>query len=103
MDYKKSLNLPKTEFPMKANLSKREPEQLKNWEDTRLHDRVRSSSKGREKFILHDGPPYARMTSYNVCYTRLLRIFAIRHHTVQISVPACSRGSKSCQSPRYRR
>jgi isoleucyl-tRNA synthetase len=59
MDYKKSLNLPKTEFPMKANLSKREPEQLKYWEDTRLHDQVRNSSKGREKFILHDGPPYA--------------------------------------------
>jgi len=59
MDYKKSLNLPKTEFPMKANLSKREPEQLKNWEETRLHDQVRNSSKGREKFILHDGPPYA--------------------------------------------
>ena len=59
MDYKKSLNLPKTEFPMKANLSKREPEQLKNWEDNRLYDRVRHSSKAREKFILHDGPPYA--------------------------------------------
>jgi isoleucyl-tRNA synthetase len=59
MDYKKSLNLPKTEFPMKANLSKREPEQLKNWEETRLYDQVRNSSKGREKFILHDGPPYA--------------------------------------------
>ena len=59
MAYKKSLNLPKTEFPMKANLSKREPEQLKNWEDNRLYDRVRHSSKAREKFILHDGPPYA--------------------------------------------
>ena len=59
MDYKKSLNLPKTEFPMKANLSKREPEQLKSWEDNRLYDRVRHSSKAREKFILHDGPPYA--------------------------------------------
>ena len=59
MDYKKSLNLPKTEFPMKANLSKREPEQLKSWEDNRLYDRVRNSSKAREKFILHDGPPYA--------------------------------------------
>jgi isoleucyl-tRNA synthetase len=59
MDYKKSLNLPKTEFPMKANLSKREPEQLKNWEDARLYAQIRNSSKGREKFILHDGPPYA--------------------------------------------
>ena len=51
MDYKKSLNLPKTEFPMKANLSKREPGQLKNWEDTRLYELVRKTSKGREKFI----------------------------------------------------
>lgn len=59
MDYKKTLNLPKTQFPMKANLSKREPEQLKHWEETRLHDQVRNSSKGREPFILHDGPPYA--------------------------------------------
>jgi len=59
MDYKKTLNLPKTDFPMKANLSKREPQQLKKWEETRLHDQVRNSSKGREQFILHDGPPYA--------------------------------------------
>ena len=59
MDYKKSLNLPKTKFPMKANLSKREPEQLKKWEEMGLHDQVRNSSKGREPFILHDGPPYA--------------------------------------------
>jgi isoleucyl-tRNA synthetase len=59
MDYKKTLNLPKTKFPMKANLSKREPEQLKKWEEMRLLDQVRNSSKGREPFILHDGPPYA--------------------------------------------
>ncbi|MEJ2730723.1 MAG: isoleucine--tRNA ligase [Deltaproteobacteria bacterium] len=59
MDYKNSLNLPKTKFPMKANLSKREPEQLKKWEEMRLHDQVRNSSRGREPFILHDGPPYA--------------------------------------------
>ncbi len=50
MDYKKTLNLPKTNFPMKANLSKREPEQLKKWEEMRLHDQVRNSSKGREPF-----------------------------------------------------
>jgi isoleucyl-tRNA synthetase len=59
MDYKNSLNLPRTKFSMKANLSKREPEQLKKWEEMRLHDQVRNSSKGREPFILHDGPPYA--------------------------------------------
>jgi len=59
MDYKKTLNLPATEFPMKANLAKREPEQLKYWEESRLYEKIRSASKGSELFILHDGPPYA--------------------------------------------
>jgi isoleucyl-tRNA synthetase len=59
MDYKKTLNLPSTQFPMKANLAVREPEQLKMWQDSGLHDQVRKASKGREQFILHDGPPYA--------------------------------------------
>ncbi len=59
MDYKKTLNLPATAFPMKANLSKREPEQLQAWEAMGLHDKIRALSKGRKPFILHDGPPYA--------------------------------------------
>jgi isoleucyl-tRNA synthetase len=59
MNYKKTLNLPTTKFPMKANLAKREPEQLKAWNETRLYEQIRHTSKGREKFILHDGPPYA--------------------------------------------
>jgi len=59
MNYKKTLNLPTTQFPMKANLAKREPEQLKSWNETRLYEQIRNTSKGREQFILHDGPPYA--------------------------------------------
>jgi isoleucyl-tRNA synthetase len=59
MDYKETLNLPVTAFPMKANLAQREPEQLKAWEEARLYDAIRSDSKGRKQFILHDGPPYA--------------------------------------------
>ena len=59
MNYKDTLNLPKTKFPMKANLAKREPEQLKSWNETGLYELIRNSSKGREQFILHDGPPYA--------------------------------------------
>jgi isoleucyl-tRNA synthetase len=59
MDYKNTLNLPQTSFPMRANLSKREPEILARWEQTRLYDRVRDGSKGRQVYILHDGPPYA--------------------------------------------
>ena len=59
MDYKKTLNLPSTRFPMKASLAKREPEQLTLWDENRLYERIRSDSNGRELFILHDGPPYA--------------------------------------------
>ncbi len=59
MDYKETLNLPKTQFPMRANLPKREPEMLKRWEDMRIYDKIREVSQGREKYILHDGPPYA--------------------------------------------
>ncbi len=59
MDYKDTLNLPKTKFPMKANLTKREPEQLKEWDQTRLYEKIREASKGKELFVLHDGPPYA--------------------------------------------
>lgn len=59
MEYKKTLNLPVTKFPMKANLVNREPEQIKSWEDNRLYETLREISKGRQQFILHDGPPYA--------------------------------------------
>jgi isoleucyl-tRNA synthetase len=59
MDYKKTLNLPKTDFPMKANLVQKEPEWLKHWEGMQLYQTIRESSQGRKKFILHDGPPYA--------------------------------------------
>ncbi len=58
-DFKSTLQLPKTDFPMRAGLPKREPELLARWAEMRLFDRLRAESKGREKFILHDGPPYA--------------------------------------------
>jgi len=59
MDYKKTLNLPTTKFPMKASLARREPAQLSLWDENRLYEKIRQVSKGRKKFILHDGPPYA--------------------------------------------
>ncbi|MFT5691891.1 MAG: isoleucyl-tRNA synthetase [Oceanicoccus sp.] len=58
-DYKSTLNLPKTAFPMKANLAQREPAQLKKWQNEDLYGKIRENSKGRKTFILHDGPPYA--------------------------------------------
>ena len=59
MDYRQTLNLPKTEFPMKANLAKREPEILKMWEERGIYHEINRQAKGRPKYILHDGPPYA--------------------------------------------
>jgi len=59
MNYKDTLNLPKTDFPMKANLSKKEPELLKQWETINIYKKIRDVSKGRPTYILHDGPPYA--------------------------------------------
>jgi isoleucyl-tRNA synthetase len=58
-DYKDTLNLPQTEFAMKANLAAREPEFLAAWERMNLYARLRAARKGRKQFILHDGPPYA--------------------------------------------
>ncbi len=58
-DYKKTLNLPDTPFPMRGDLAKREPLMLKAWHERKLYERIRAASKGRPKFILHDGPPYA--------------------------------------------
>ncbi|MBJ7556396.1 isoleucine--tRNA ligase [Marinomonas spartinae] len=58
-DYKPTLNLPNTDFPMRGDLAKREPAMLKRWQDMDLYNKVRKVSKGRKSFILHDGPPYA--------------------------------------------
>ena len=58
-DYKHTLNLPKTDFPMKANLAQREPEILKKWEQIHLYEKLRELGKDRPRFVFHDGPPYA--------------------------------------------
>jgi isoleucyl-tRNA synthetase len=59
VDYKQTVFLPQTDFPMRANLPEREPEILRRWEQMDLYKRLRESATGREKFVLHDGPPYA--------------------------------------------
>ena len=58
-DYSKTLFLPQTEFPMRAGLPQREPDILKRWNEINLYGKLRESAKGRAKFVLHDGPPYA--------------------------------------------
>ena len=59
MDYSKTLNLPETEFPMRAGLPEREPEFLKYWEENKIYEKKQELHAGHKKFVLHDGPPYA--------------------------------------------
>lgn len=59
VDYRKTVFLPRTEFAMKAKLPEREPQMLERWEKLGIYRRLRKAAKGREKFVLHDGPPYA--------------------------------------------
>ena len=59
IDYKATLNLPQTEFPMRANLAQREPAILKQWNQDGLYQQIRKARAGCEQYILHDGPPYA--------------------------------------------
>ncbi len=58
-DYSETLFLPKTEFPMRAGLPQKEPELLARWRELDLYGRLRAAAKGRPRFVLHDGPPYA--------------------------------------------
>ncbi len=58
-EYKDTLNLPKTDFPMRGNLANREPEMLKAWQEMDLYGQIRSGQSGKKSFVLHDGPPYA--------------------------------------------
>ena len=58
-DYKHTLNLPETAFPMRGNLAKREPGMLKQWYQDDLYGEIRKAKQGKPSFILHDGPPYA--------------------------------------------
>src|SRR6185503_770949 len=59
MDYKDTLNLPRTDFPMKADLVAREPQRLQKWEQANLYERIQAARANAEKFVLHDGPPFA--------------------------------------------
>src|SRR5207244_2925471 len=58
-DYKHTLNLPQTDFPMKADLAQREPAMVRAWEERRTYEKLREVARGRPRFVLHDGPPYA--------------------------------------------
>src|SRR6516162_4813907 len=82
-NYKDTLNLPRTDFPMKANLATREPELLKKWEDTQLYQEIQKSRKGRELFVLHDGPPFANGDVHmGTALNKILKDFVVKSQTM---------------------
>ncbi len=83
VDYKNTLNLPRTDFPMKANLNQKEPEILERWEQTKLFDKIRKHSHGKSKFILHDGPPYANGHIHiGHCLNKILKDVIVKSKTM---------------------
>ena len=84
MNYKHTLNLPKTDFPMKADLPNREPKILKQWQDMDLYGKIRNIHKGKNKFILHDGPPYANGNIHmGHALNKILKDIVIRYKTMR--------------------
>ncbi|MGB7203086.1 MAG: isoleucine--tRNA ligase [Pyrinomonadaceae bacterium] len=79
LDLKKTVNLPKTDFSQKANLGQSEPARLKKWQEMGLYEKVIEARKGREKFILHDGPPYANADIHiGTALNKILKDFVVK-------------------------
>ncbi|MBI1977059.1 MAG: class I tRNA ligase family protein, partial [Candidatus Omnitrophica bacterium] len=84
MDYKATLNLPRTDFPMKASLAQKEPQILEKWKRENLYGQIRSGSAGKPKFILHDGPPYANGDIHiGHALNKILKDMIIRYKTMR--------------------
>ena len=83
LDLKSTINLPRTDFPMKANLPQNEPKMLAHWQEMGLYERIREASKGRPSFILHDGPPYANGPIHlGTAMNKTLKDFVVKSKTM---------------------
>ena len=84
LDYKTTLNLPRTDFPMKANLPENEPKRLLRWQELGVYERVREARRGAPKFVLHDGPPYANGHIHmGTALNKVLKDFIIRAKSME--------------------
>src|SRR5665811_195668 len=82
-DWKSTLLLPKTEFPMRADLPKREPARLARWQDGDLYGRIRAARQGAPRFLLHDGPPYANGRIHmGTAMNKILKDLVVRSKTL---------------------
>ena len=84
MDYKESLNLPQTDFPMKANLPQQEPEWLRLWDEEKLYHQIIAKNKKRPRFIFHDGPPYANgHIHYGTILNKVLKDIVVKFRNMK--------------------
>jgi len=84
MEYKDTLNLPRTDFPMKADLVTREPERLKKWQAARLYERIQAARADAPKFVLHDGPPFANGDVHiGTALNKILKDIIIKYQTLR--------------------
>lgn len=84
MDYSNSLNLPQTEFPMRANLPEREPQMLEKWQSERIYERKIKAFRGKKKFVLHDGPPYANGNIHiGTALNKILKDIIVKYKSLQ--------------------
>ena len=82
-NYKETLNLPRTDFAMKANLAQREPELLKVWSETGIYQQIQKSRGDRELFVLHDGPPFANGDVHmGTALNKILKDFVVKSQTM---------------------
>lgn len=82
-DYNETINLPKTDFPMRAGLAKREPEFLKSWEETDLYHTLMKKNEGKPRFVLHDGPPFANGNLHmGHALNKILKDFIVRYYNM---------------------
>src|SRR5712671_4521721 len=83
VDLKQTVNLPKTAFPMKANLPQTEPKLLERWETEKLYHKIRASRAGRPTYVLHDGPPYANGRIHlGTAFNKILKDFIVKSKTM---------------------
>lgn len=84
MDYKGTLNLPRTDFAMKADLVMREPERLAQWEAGGLYARIQAARAGARRFVLHDGPPFANGDVHvGTATNKILKDIVVRYRTLR--------------------
>ena len=83
-NYKETLNLPRTDFPMKGRLTTMEPEMREHWEKSDLHGKIRAARKDAPKWILHDGPPYANgQVHIGTGQNKILKDFVVKYRTMK--------------------